>query len=111
MKKNICSAIFALFVSLLLTATADAAGTVAGVGFQCTNDPQYRAWFHSYAHEPRPVAEADAAALAQRICTFRFNGQPVNAKVNYSDGSHVAVSAADPNLPTNLPPQAEPPTK
>jgi hypothetical protein len=44
MTKNTCSAVFALLVSLSLATPAGAAGTVASVGFQCTNDPQYRVW-------------------------------------------------------------------
>jgi hypothetical protein len=105
MTRNNSCAVFALLVSLLLASPAGAAGTISGVGFQCTNDPQYRVWFHSYAHAPVAVAQADATALAQRICAQQFNGSPVNAKVNFSDGTNVPVSATA-ELPTNLPPAA-----
>jgi len=103
---RIACAVFALSVSLVAAMPAFAAGTVAGVGFQCTNDPRYRVLYHSYVHTLQPVAQADATALAQRICAENFNGAPVNAKVNFSDGTHVAVSATA-DLPMNLPPQVQ----
>lgn len=104
MTKTTYSFVFALLVSLFLAHPAGAAGAITGVGFQCTNDPQYQVWFHDYRRAPAAVAQADATALAQRVCA-RFNGAPVNAKVNYSDGSHVAVSATA-DLPTNVLPGA-----
>jgi hypothetical protein len=104
MKINHRSTILALLAALFIAGPAAAAGTVQSVGFQCTNDPRYKVWFHSYAHAPQPVAQADATALAQRVCS-QINGAPVNAKVNYSDGSHVAVSPTA-DLPANLPPVA-----
>jgi hypothetical protein len=84
-------AVFALLVALISAASAGAAGTINSVGFQCTNDPQYHVFFHSFAHAPSAVAQADATAVAQNVCA-QYNGAPVNAKVSFFDGSSVAVS-------------------
>jgi hypothetical protein len=94
-----------LFLALFLVSTSPAAATapaVTSVGFQCTHDPQYRVWFHSYTQAPAPAAQADATALANRICQ-QFKGTPINAKVKLSDGSTVSASPTA-NVPTNLPP-------
>ena len=91
--KNICSAIFALIVCLTLGTPAGAAGTVQSVRFQCTDDPEDRVWFRSYAHELYPATQADATADAENICAARFDGEPRNAKVTFSDGSTVSLSA------------------
>jgi hypothetical protein len=97
------SAIFALFVSILLASPAGAAGNVASVGFQCTNDPQYRVWYHSFAHDPYSITPADATAWAERDCKAEFHGTPVNAEVVIG-GRTVPISATAP-LPTNLSPE------
>jgi hypothetical protein len=39
---RISCAVFTLFSFLAFAMPAFAAGTVASVGFQCTNDPQYK---------------------------------------------------------------------
>src|SRR5690242_12811944 len=101
MTKNTCSAVFALLVCLLPAMSARAAGTVVdSMGFYCTNDPQPgRAWFQSFKNEPYAPTPADAAAVAERACEGLNMGHPVNAVANYRDGTHIAISATNPNLP------------